>query len=149
MTRPQSQMPISVCSFLSEYHYLGTRKPNKRIYTAIEHWRVLILYFSFSRGNVSKDSFPHVFSNWPTSYEKKSKFDIGTHQHTGLVELWTNHSIAWMQFFLFHFPLCSFSPDKFPCALLPGIFFIYMSENKIFRVEVHVFHLRSFDEFQH
>ena len=26
--------------FLSEYHYLGTRKPNKRIYPAITEWRV-------------------------------------------------------------------------------------------------------------
>ena len=40
MTRPQGQIPISVYIFLSEYHYLGTRKPNKRIYTAIESWGV-------------------------------------------------------------------------------------------------------------
>jgi len=40
MTRPQGQMPISVYIFLSEYHYLGTRKPNKRIYPLISNWRV-------------------------------------------------------------------------------------------------------------
>ena len=27
--------------FLSEYHYLGNRKPNKRIHTAIKHWGVI------------------------------------------------------------------------------------------------------------
>ena len=43
MTRPQGQIPISVYIFLSEYHYLGTRKPNKRIYTAIENWGVFRL----------------------------------------------------------------------------------------------------------
>ena len=40
MTRPQGQIPISVYIFLSEYHYLGTRKPSKRIYTAITDWGV-------------------------------------------------------------------------------------------------------------
>ena len=27
---------------ISEYHYLGTRKPNKRIYPAIPNWRVCV-----------------------------------------------------------------------------------------------------------
>ena len=31
---------ISVYRFLSEYHYLRTPKPNKRIYTAIQDWGV-------------------------------------------------------------------------------------------------------------
>ena len=39
---PTGQIPISVYIFLSEYHYLGTRKPNKRIYPAIPNWRVCV-----------------------------------------------------------------------------------------------------------
>jgi len=35
MTRPRDRMPISVYRFLSEYHYLRTRKRNKRIYPGI------------------------------------------------------------------------------------------------------------------
>ena len=42
MTRPRGRMPISVYRFLSEYHYLRTRKLNKRVYTAITRCRVLI-----------------------------------------------------------------------------------------------------------
>ena len=41
MTRPRGRMPISVYRFLSEYHYLRTRKLNKRKYTAITLWGVL------------------------------------------------------------------------------------------------------------
>ena len=36
------QMPISVYIFVSEYHYLWTRKPNKRIYPAITNSQVHI-----------------------------------------------------------------------------------------------------------
>ena len=42
-------MPISVYIVLNEYHYLGTRKPNKRIYPAILDWRVLNRLFCRSR----------------------------------------------------------------------------------------------------
>ena len=38
------QMPTSVYIFLSEYHYLWTRKPNKQIYTAITYSRVPFKY---------------------------------------------------------------------------------------------------------
>ena len=43
MTRPRGRMPISVYRFLSEYHYLRTRKLNKRKYTATTFWGVLHL----------------------------------------------------------------------------------------------------------
>ena len=35
MTRPRGRMPVRAYRFLSEYHYLRTRKTNKRVYMSI------------------------------------------------------------------------------------------------------------------
>ena len=54
------QMPISVYMFLSEYHYLGTRKPNKRVYTAINHWRVLVIVETAQAESRGVDLWPRA-----------------------------------------------------------------------------------------
>jgi len=41
------RIPISVYMFLSEYHYLWTRKSNKRVNTAIKQWGVRIELMNF------------------------------------------------------------------------------------------------------
>ena len=49
--------------FLSEYHYLGTRKPNKRIYTAISDWRVQRIFALKKRSVFNEHLVPKPFTS--------------------------------------------------------------------------------------
>ena len=49
MTGAQVRVVTSEHGLLSEYHYLGTRKPNKRVYTAIKRRGVICFFCRSSR----------------------------------------------------------------------------------------------------